>query len=182
LTINIEEADYRTPLQKRQLDGALNRVPKDFYECVWQILERTPGGIKVAGYLLPQQPTQSDMTMYELNFSLLVEQMLSKIVDPSYRQIMVETFMVVSTILERNQELSFHQSVNMDRIIQEAFDEFQKDLSQSEGREKQDDMKCFFNTPPNIKRGTTSYIGKVVIKILLDGELNVPTEEMCLVC
>ncbi|KAK6186118.1 hypothetical protein SNE40_008216 [Patella caerulea] len=182
LTINVEEADYRTPLQKRQLDGALNRVPKDFYECVWQILERTPGGIKVAGYLLPQQPTQSDMTMYELNFSLLVEQMLSKIVDPSYRQIMVETFMVVSTILERNKELSFHQSVNMDRIIQEAFDEFQKDLSQSEGREKQDDMKCFFNTPPNIKRGTTSYIGKVVIKILLDGELNVPTEEMCLVC
>jgi hypothetical protein len=37
-----------------------------------------------------QQPTLSDMTMYELNFSLLVEQMLSKIVDPAYRQIMVE--------------------------------------------------------------------------------------------
>lgn len=37
-----------------------------------------------------QQPTLSDMTMYELNFSLLVEQMLSKIVDPSYRQIVVE--------------------------------------------------------------------------------------------
>ena len=30
------------------------------------------------------------MTMYELNFSLLVEQMLSKIVEPAYRQIMVE--------------------------------------------------------------------------------------------
>ncbi len=37
-----------------------------------------------------QQPTLSDMTQYELNFSLLVEQMLSKIVDPAYRQIMVE--------------------------------------------------------------------------------------------
>ena len=37
-----------------------------------------------------QQPTLSDMTMYELNFSLLVEQMLSKIVDPAYRQITVE--------------------------------------------------------------------------------------------
>lgn len=41
-------------------------------------------------FLCLQQPTLSDMTMYELNFSLLVEQMLSKIVDPSYRQIMVE--------------------------------------------------------------------------------------------
>ena len=30
------------------------------------------------------------MTHYELNFSLLVEHMLSKIVDPAYRQIMVE--------------------------------------------------------------------------------------------
>ena len=49
-----DECDHRTPLQRRQLDGALSRVPKDFYERVWQILERTPGGIKVAGYLLPQ--------------------------------------------------------------------------------------------------------------------------------
>ena len=30
------------------------------------------------------------MTQYELNFSLLVEQMLSKIADPAYRQIIVE--------------------------------------------------------------------------------------------
>ena len=37
-----------------------------------------------------KQPTLSDMTQYELNFSLLVEQMLSKIIDPTYRQLMVE--------------------------------------------------------------------------------------------
>lgn len=78
------------------------------------------------------------MTQYELNFSLLVEQMLSKIVDPAYRQIMVEvtllplvtfvclnaqliiqlfqSFMVVSTILERNPELSFKKPVEMDKV------------------------------------------------------------------
>ena len=38
----------------RQLNGALNRVPSDFYDKVWQILERTPAGLKVAGYHLPQ--------------------------------------------------------------------------------------------------------------------------------
>ena len=38
----------------------------------------------------PQHPTLSDMTQYELNFSLLVEQMHSKIVDPAYRQVIVE--------------------------------------------------------------------------------------------
>lgn len=54
LVRNVYDADLRTPLQKRQLDGALNRVPKDFYDRVWSILEKTPYGIKVAGYLLPQ--------------------------------------------------------------------------------------------------------------------------------
>uniref|UniRef100_A0A0B7AGG0 Phosphorylase b kinase regulatory subunit n=1 Tax=Arion vulgaris TaxID=1028688 RepID=A0A0B7AGG0_9EUPU len=179
LTKNTLEAHLRTPFQKRQLDGALNRVPKDFYDKVWEILEKTPGGIKVAGYLLPQQPTQSDMTMYELNFSLLVEQMLSKISDPSYRQLMVEAFMVVSTILERNPELMFHQSANMDKIIQEAYDEFQQDLNRMEGREKQDDMHRFYNTPPNVRYGTTAYIAKAVIKNLLDGDLRVQSEELC---
>ncbi|XP_053402296.1 phosphorylase b kinase regulatory subunit beta-like isoform X7 [Mercenaria mercenaria] len=174
-----DEYDLRTPLQRRQLDGALSRVPKDFYERVWEILERTPGGIKVAGYLLPQQPTLSDMTMQELNFSLLVEQMLSKIVDPAYRQLMVEAFMVVSTILRRNPELVFHQSVNMDRAIQDAFEEFQKDRSRLDGHEKQDDMRCFFNTMPNVKHGTTSYIIKAVVKNLLDGDIKVSMEDMC---
>ncbi|XP_052816202.1 phosphorylase b kinase regulatory subunit beta-like isoform X2 [Mya arenaria] len=174
-----DEYDIRSPLQQRQLDGALSRVPKDFYERVWEILERTPGGIKVAGYLLPQQPTLSDMTMQELNFSLLVEEMLSKIIDPAYRQLMVEAFMVVSTILRRNPELMFHHSVNMDKTISDAFEEFQKDRSRLEGDEKQDDMRQFFNTLPNIKHGTTSYIIKAVVKNLLDGDIKVSMEDMC---
>ena len=58
LVRNVYEADCRTSLQKRQLDGALNRVPKDFYDRVWSILEKTPYGIKVAGYLLPQVGTR----------------------------------------------------------------------------------------------------------------------------
>ncbi|XP_064610521.1 phosphorylase b kinase regulatory subunit beta-like [Liolophura sinensis] len=179
LTRTARESDTRTPLRKRQLDGALNRVPKDFYDNVWETLERTPGGIKVAGYLLPQQPTLSDMTMYELNFSLLVEQMLSKIVDPSYRQIVVETFMVVSTILRRNPELEFQKAVEMDKIIGEAFEEFQRDRSRLQGEEKQDDMNRFYNTPPNIKHGTTAYISKAVVRNLLDGEMHLMTEDMC---
>lgn len=179
LVRNVYEADLRTPLQKRQLDGALNRVPKDFYDRVWSILEKTPYGIKVAGYLLPQQPTLSDMTMYELNFSLLVEQMLSKIVDPAYRQIMVETFMVVSTMLERNPEATFDQAVNMDKIILDAFEEFQRDLSKSEGHEKQDEMTKFYSTPPNVKHGTSRYLTKAVINNLLEGEMKFVSDDMC---
>jgi phosphorylase kinase alpha/beta subunit len=44
----------RTVYQKRQLDGALNRVPINFYEQVWYILNKSPYGIKVYDYHLPQ--------------------------------------------------------------------------------------------------------------------------------
>lgn len=45
---------YRCWLNRRQIDGSLNRTPAGFYDRVWQILERTPNGIIVAGKHLPQ--------------------------------------------------------------------------------------------------------------------------------
>ena len=44
----------RSAFQKRQMDGALCRVPADFFEHVWSILERTPGGITLCDVCLPQ--------------------------------------------------------------------------------------------------------------------------------
>lgn len=44
----------RSWLNRRQIDGSLNRTPLGFYDRVWQILERTPNGILVAGNHLPQ--------------------------------------------------------------------------------------------------------------------------------
>lgn len=41
-------------LNRRQIDGSLNRTPAGFYDRVWQILERTPNGLIVAGSFLPQ--------------------------------------------------------------------------------------------------------------------------------
>ena len=82
----------RSVYQKRQLDGALNRVPMNFYEQAWYVLNKSPFGIKIYDHLLPQQPTLSDMTDYELNFSIKVEEMLSKIDEPVFRQICIEVF------------------------------------------------------------------------------------------
>lgn len=45
---------HRSWLNRRQLDGSLNRTPAGFYDRVWQILERTPNGLIVAGRFLPQ--------------------------------------------------------------------------------------------------------------------------------
>ena len=40
--VGTEEADDRHGQwqRRRRLDGALNRVPRDFYKSVWHILER----------------------------------------------------------------------------------------------------------------------------------------------
>ncbi|XP_009274981.1 PREDICTED: phosphorylase b kinase regulatory subunit beta [Aptenodytes forsteri] len=168
-------------LNRRQIDGSLNRTPAGFYDRVWQILERTPNGLIVAGKFLPQQPTLSDMTMYEMNFSLLVEDMLQNIDQPEYRQIIVELLMVISVILERNPELEFQGKVDLDKVVQEAFNDFQKDHSSPKGAEKQDHMTAFYNTHPMGKKGTCSYLSKAVITLLLEGEMKPSNDDPCTV-
>ncbi|NXS00443.1 KPBB kinase, partial [Oxylabes madagascariensis] len=169
----------RSWLNRRQLDGSLNRTPAGFYDRVWQILERTPNGLIVAGRFLPQQPTLSDMTMYEMNFSLLVEDMLQNIDQPQYRQIIVELLMVISVILERNPELEFQDKVDLDKVVQEAFHDFQKDHSSPKGAENQSDMTAFYNTHPLGKKGTCSYLSKAVITLLLEGEMKPSNDDPC---
>nr|XP_021396647.1 phosphorylase b kinase regulatory subunit beta [Lonchura striata domestica] len=169
----------RSWLNRRQLDGSLNRTPAGFYDRVWQILERTPNGLIVAGRFLPQQPTLSDMTMYEMNFSLLVEDMLQNIDQPQYRQIIVELLMVISVILERNPELEFQDKVDLDKVVQEAFHDFQKDHSSPKGAENQSDMTAFYNTHPLGKKGTCSYLSKAVITLLLEGEMKSSHDDPC---
>lgn len=88
LTCNTNQE--RNIYEKRQLDGALNRVPMNFYNQAWYVLKKSPYGIKIYDYHLPQQPTISDMTDYELNFSLKIEEMLSIVDEPVFRQILVE--------------------------------------------------------------------------------------------
>uniref|UniRef100_A0A8C7YFA2 Phosphorylase b kinase regulatory subunit n=1 Tax=Oryzias sinensis TaxID=183150 RepID=A0A8C7YFA2_9TELE len=171
----------RSWLNRRQIDGSLNRTPLGFYDRVWQILERTPYGIVVAATHLPQQPTLSDMTMYEMNFSLLVEDTLKNLVLPEYRQIIVELLMVVSVVLERNPELEFSDKVDLDVLVKEAFSDFQKDRSRFCEAKKQDDMETFYNTPPLGTRGTSSYLAKAVMIQLLQGDVKPCKDDPCAV-
>ncbi|XDV18003.1 hypothetical protein PO909_023790 [Leuciscus waleckii] len=169
----------RSWLNRRQIDGSLNRTPLGFYDRVWQILERTRNGIMVGGKSLPQQPTLSDMTMYEMNFSLLVEDTLKNIVLPEYRQIIVELLMVVSILLERNPELEFQETVDLDQLVKDAFADFQKDRSRLGGSGKLDNMEAFYNTPALGKQGTSSYLTKAVMIQLLQGEVKPSKDDPC---
>ncbi|KAK3528314.1 hypothetical protein QTP86_031133, partial [Hemibagrus guttatus] len=169
----------RSWLNRRRIDGSLNRTPLGFYDRVWQILERTSNGIMVGGLHLPQQPTLSDMTMYEMNFSLLVEDKLKNIVLPEYRQIIVELLMVVSLVLERNPELEFQEKVDLDWLVKEAFSDFQRDQGKTDMAQSEKNMEAFYNTPPLGKRGTSSYLTKAVMIQLLQGEVKPCKDDPC---
>lgn len=45
--------------------------------------------------------------------------------------------MVISVILERNPELEFQDKVDLDKVVQEAFHDFQKDHSSPKRAENQ---------------------------------------------
>ena len=58
--------------RRRQLDGALNRVPQDFYIYVWHILEWSAMGLAVCGKNLARSPTVEEKTPEEWNFAIEV--------------------------------------------------------------------------------------------------------------
>jgi phosphorylase kinase alpha/beta subunit len=152
----------RTIYQKRQLDGALNRVPMNFYEQAWFILNKSPNGIKIFDYLLPQQPTLSDMTDYELNFSIKVEEMLSEIDEPVFRQICIEMFVIIYTILCRNPELKFTQVIEVDKLVEQAIGLYSKEMNLPESS-----PLAFYNEKSSINTGTSAYLSRVCIEHLL---------------
>lgn len=54
------------------------------------MLERSSKGIQLYDYHLPQQPTLSHLTVEEMSFAVLVEDMLSVVRDPVHRHVVVE--------------------------------------------------------------------------------------------
>jgi phosphorylase kinase alpha/beta subunit len=81
--------------RKRQIAGTINRVPKDFYPRVWQVLNHAKGLI-IGDKLerrnrLDSQLLLSEITPGEKNFALQVEHLLNKIQAPEYRQVNIET-------------------------------------------------------------------------------------------
>ncbi|XP_030831590.1 phosphorylase b kinase regulatory subunit beta [Strongylocentrotus purpuratus] len=180
LEIKMTTLTDRTWLQRRQFSGALNRTPVRFYDKVWNILGRTPSGLSIANYYLPQQPTLSDMTQTDLNFALRIEEMFGRISHPEYRQLMVELLSVVATILERNRELQFQHTVNMDAYIHEAFGMYREDNMKGSNHDP-DDLTPFYNLPLSGKTSTSNYLARVVTSHLLDSSpaVGAACDESC---
>ncbi|KRT82242.1 glycoside hydrolase, partial [Oryctes borbonicus] len=118
-------------LRRRRLDGALNRVPRDFYPRVWSILEKCQG-LDIAGKMLPQSLTQ-EMTSGELKFALAVETVLNSIPQPEYRQLIVEALMVLTLVAEYNVAVSLGGILQVEQLVHAANDLFLNDQIKCEG-------------------------------------------------
>ncbi|KAH7985792.1 hypothetical protein HPB52_025401 [Rhipicephalus sanguineus] len=129
-------------LRRRRLDGALNRVPVGFYSRVWAILERCPG-VWIRGQCLPWALTR-EMTPGEFKFALRVEEMLNRIPEPEYRQLLVETLMVLSLVVENDTVDKFCEPLDIEMIVRRAHALFIEDQRRCSG----DATLCCCVSPP----------------------------------
>ncbi|XP_070553680.1 phosphorylase b kinase regulatory subunit alpha, liver isoform-like isoform X9 [Ptychodera flava] len=178
-------------LRRRRLDGALNRVPVGFYEKLWKVLEKCQG-LSVEGHMLWQGMT-SEMTAGEFKFALSVETVLNRIPQPEYRQLMVETLMVLSLIIENDFATNLGGVITIERLVYEANELFLKQQAIDDGDAtlccvrkdphfaKPSVLKCggtagicqhFYDSAPSGRYGTMTYIAKAVANTLHFPEQN----------
>lgn len=84
-----DEFQFGVWMRHRRIDGALNRVPPNFYSDLWKTVRMFPEGLSINGIVLHRTLTQ-EMTQREIKFSLAVEQVLNQIAEPEYREMIVE--------------------------------------------------------------------------------------------
>jgi phosphorylase kinase alpha/beta subunit len=110
--------------KKRQRDGATNRVPKEFYPRVWQVMKHCKG-LVIGDKLERRNRLDSDLILAEMtpgekNFALRIEHLLNKIQAPEYRQANIEALMELAVIADRNPDLQIEDSIVLDVLIGHA--------------------------------------------------------------
>jgi phosphorylase kinase alpha/beta subunit len=144
--------------RKRQMEGGVNRVPKDFYPNVWGLLRHCKGLI-IGDKLerrnrLDSHIILSEMTPGEKNFALQIEHLLNKIVAPEYRQVNIEALMELAAIAQRNPELKVEEYIVLDVLVGHAV-RLNWQGKYPERADKYDEDKAaawqaFYNTSPYV--------------------------------
>ncbi|KAF2353900.1 Glycoside hydrolase family 15/Phosphorylase b kinase regulatory chain family, partial [Trinorchestia longiramus] len=114
------EQEGLAPRQIRFINGCLGRTPANFYDKVWLVLQKTPGGLTLLERSLPQQPTISELSPTEMSFAKAVQELLGAVREPEYSQVMAEVLRIIATILQRNPELQFSNAVKLDGLVRDA--------------------------------------------------------------
>uniref|UniRef100_A0A914USQ7 Phosphorylase b kinase regulatory subunit n=1 Tax=Plectus sambesii TaxID=2011161 RepID=A0A914USQ7_9BILA len=170
-------------LRHRRIDGALNRVPPDFYASVWDTVRRFPRGLSINGIVLHWGFTQ-EMTRRETKFALQVEEVLNRIPEPEYREIIVEALSLMAKLdaLLKNERprISNDQPCDVDSIVRKAnqifidhnreMDTIVVDCCGSGDASKKCDgargiCKHFYDSAPAGEYGTAHYTIRAIIDI-----------------
>ncbi|OZJ06788.1 hypothetical protein BZG36_00148 [Bifiguratus adelaidae] len=170
-------------LRRRKNDGALNRMPQDFYPKTWKILERAHGFV-IHDHFLGRDPTVLEKTPEEFSFALLLEGFLGWFADPAERQIAVETLTVISRIQDRTPEMNMlNETIDITKIMNNAIESFWKRWVEdnkhqwagsenlqgeeiSYPRNEATARQMFFDLPQDGRDGTFNYLGRSALKIL----------------
>jgi phosphorylase kinase alpha/beta subunit len=111
-------------LRLREREGALNRVPTEFYGQVWSLLHHCEG--LVIGDKLEQRNRLDsglilgEMTSGEKNFAVWVEHLLNKIEFPEYRHLNIEAIVALASVVESHPGLRIEDSIVLDVLIGHA--------------------------------------------------------------
>lgn len=154
-------------LRRRRIDGALNRVPVKFYSRIWKLLEKCYG-MMIGVHYVPGYVTK-EMTAGELKFALLVENVLNHIPQPEYRQLIVETIVILSLISDAQGIPFLSDNIRVDQILIKASNLFYNDMVK---RGSPSDMLVrdassgvcleFYDCAPSGTYGTMSYLSRAV--------------------
>ncbi|XP_041051168.1 phosphorylase b kinase regulatory subunit alpha, skeletal muscle isoform isoform X5 [Carcharodon carcharias] len=153
-------------LRRRRIDGALNRVPVGFYQRVWKILQKCQG-LSFEGNVLRSSTTE-EMTPGEIKFAVQVETFLNSVPQPEYRQLLVETILVLTMLADTDVQI-IGEVIHVDRIAHMAnnlFIEEQTALGAADVMLQKDTAsgicKLLYDSAPSGRFGSMTYLLKAV--------------------
>ncbi|XP_059833260.1 phosphorylase b kinase regulatory subunit alpha, skeletal muscle isoform isoform X3 [Hypanus sabinus] len=151
-------------LRRRRIDGALNRVPVGFYQRVWKILQKCQG-LAIENYVLWSSTTE-EMTPGEIKFAVQVETFLNCVPQPEYRQLLVETILVLTTLVDID-IANIGRTIHIEDIAHMAnnlFIQEQAALGANDEMLEKDKTtgicKLLYDSAPSGRFGTMTYILK----------------------
>uniref|UniRef100_A0A5K3EIZ4 Phosphorylase b kinase regulatory subunit n=1 Tax=Mesocestoides corti TaxID=53468 RepID=A0A5K3EIZ4_MESCO len=106
--------------RRRKIDGSLNRVPPQFFQCTYSILERLQG-LRIGENTLTTTLTK-EMTKEELKFALAVESFINTVPTPEYRQLLVEATTVLGALVTHDDDarIQLNCIVSLDDLVANA--------------------------------------------------------------
>ncbi|KAI6214945.1 Phosphorylase b kinase regulatory subunit [Aphelenchoides besseyi] len=174
-----EDFQFGIWLRHRRIDGALNRVPSEFYANLWDTVRLFPQGLSINGIVLHRSLTQ-EMTRREIKFALQVEQVLNQISEPEYREMIVEVLTLMrrlEQLLLGKPQITSDRPFNVDQVLWRAnhiFCEHNREMNTLVMECCASGMLCksarglckhFYDSAPAGEFGTAHYMIKALIDI-----------------